>query len=131
MPFPISLSQEEYEALVELARHGTMDDKGCVIVEKARSLTAYLTMLEKKSGIVRYAVWVQWQEADSPLPPGTDFPRSWPPEMREYLALTSRPIAKTDVIAMLKNRARRPVTVLVTKDPGATVGWTDLDLFFK
>lgn len=131
MPFPISLSQEEYEALVELARHGTMDDKGDVIVEKARSLTAYLTMLEKKNGITRYAVWVQWQEADSPLPPGTEFPRSWPPELREYLALISRPIAKTDVISMLKNRARRPVNVLVTKDPGATVGWTELDLFFK
>jgi len=131
MPFPISLSQEEYEALVELARQGTMGAEGVVNVEKARSLTMYLRMLEKKNGIQRYAVWVQWQEADSPLPPGTMFPKKWPPELREYLALTSRPIAKTDVITMLKNRARNPVTVLVTKDPGATVGWQELDVFFK
>jgi hypothetical protein len=131
MPFPISLTQEEYEALVELARQGTMDDAGASIPEKARALSAYLVIIEKKNGISRYAVWVQWQEADSPLPPGTLFPKKWPPEMREYMALTSRPIAKTDVIAMLKNRSRNPVNVLVTKDPGATVGWQNLDTFFK
>lgn len=131
MAFPISLLQEEYEALVELARQGTMDDIGCVVVEKARALTAYLVMIEKKNGINRYAIWVQWQEADSPLPPGTMFPAKWPPELREYMALTSRPIAKTDVITLLKNRARKPVNILITRDPGATVGWTELEKFFK
>lgn len=131
MPFPISLNQEEYEALVALARQGTLDADGHVIAEKARSLTSYLVMLEKKNKITRYALWLQWQEQDAPLPPGVNFPSKWPPELREYLALTSRPITKADVITVLKNRARNPTNVLVTKDPGATVGWTELDQFFK
>ncbi len=131
MPFPISLNQEEYEALVALARQGTLDAQGQVLPEKARSLASYLVMLEKKSGITRYALWVQWQEMDAPLPPGVNFPSKWPPELREHMALTSRPITRTDVITVLQNRARNPTNVLVTKDPGATVGWAELDKFFK
>lgn len=131
MPFPISLAQEEYEALVELARQGTLNIDGQVDAEKARRLNSYLVMLEKKSGITRYGVWVQWQEVDAPLPPGTNFPKQWPPELRAFLALTSRPIAKSDVLTMLKNRSRNPMSILITRDPGATVGWTELDIFFK
>lgn len=131
MAFPISLQQEEYEALVELARQGTLDAAGNVNSDKARTLNAYLVMLEKKNNITRYAVWVQWQETGAPLPAGTIFPDKWPPELRAYLALTTRPIAKTDVQTLLKNKARNPMTVLVTKDPGAAVGWTDLNTFFK
>jgi hypothetical protein len=131
MPFPISLGQEEYEALVALARRGTLDSHGQVNADEARKLNSYLVMLEKKSGITRYALWVQWQEQDAPLPPGVNFPSSWPPKMREYLALTSRPIMRTDVITVLKNRALNPTNILVTKDPGATVGWTELNAFFK
>lgn len=131
MPFPISLEQEEYEALVAYARRGTLDHEGRPLANAARSLEAYLVMLEKKSGVQRYTLWVQWQEAAYPLPPGTRFPEHWPPELREQLTLVSRPIAKSDVLTLLSNRAKSPVTVLVTSDPAGLVGWAELDKFFK
>jgi hypothetical protein len=131
MPFPITLQQHDYETLVEFARLGTLDASGNVKTEKARALDAWLKTLEEASGIHRYAVWVQWQEQDAPLPAGTQFPENWPPSMRFYLALTSRPITRSDVDTMLASRARNPTNVLVTKDPGATVGWTQISAFFK
>lgn len=131
MPFPISLQQDEYEALVELARQGTLAADGTVLPDKARTLESYLVMLEKNNGIARYAVWIQWQETGAQLPPNTLFPEKWPPELRAYLSMTSRPIAKTDVQTLLSNKAINPMTVLVTKDPGATVGWMSIDTFFK
>lgn len=131
MPFPISLEQDAYESLVELARQGTLRDDGSVIDTKAAALESWLKLLEQKNGINRYFVWVQWQEQDSPLPPGTNFPAKWPPELREYLALTSRPIAKDDVMTMLNSKARQPTSILITTDPAAMVGWQDLNVFFK
>lgn len=131
MTFPISLQQDEYESLVELARQGTLNDDGSVQQEKALALNTWLVSIETNNGITRYAVWVQWQEAGAPLPAGTNFPEVWPPQLRQYLALTSRPIAKADVLNMLASKAREPVSVLVTKDPAATAGWTELDVFFK
>lgn len=131
MAFPITLAQDEYEALVELARQSTLAPDGSVASDKARALESYLVMLEKKNDIQRYTLWVQWQETDSPVPPGSDFPKTWPPEFRAYLAMTSRPIAKSDVLTLVKNRARKPMAILVTRDPGANVGWSELDVFFK
>ena len=131
MPFPISLNQEEYEALVSLARKGITNADGQIDVEKSRQLETFLQGLEKQSGISRYALWVQWQNAREPLPPNTDFPEKWPPELRAYIALTSRPIARADVDKLLSARASNPVNVLVTKDPAALVGWTDVDAYFK
>ncbi len=68
---------------------------------------------------------------NSPLPPNTNFPAKWPPELREYLSLVTRPIAKSDVQAVLKSKAISPMSVLVTSDPAALVGWAELDNFFK
>lgn len=131
MSFPISLEQPEYEALVEFARRGTLDHEGRPRAEDARLLEAFLVSIEKKSGIQRYTLWVQWQETAYPLPPGTRFPEKWPPELREQLTLTSRPIAKSDVTTLLANRAKSPVTVLVTADPAGLVGWSQLNEYFK
>jgi len=50
--------------------------------------------------------------------------------MRFFIQLISRPIARADVEAVLKQKARKPVTILVTKDPGGVVGWATLDQFF-
>jgi len=130
MAFPISLEQSEYETLVEYARQGTLDANGHVIQEKALGLDAWLRLIEGKNDIHRYFLWVQWQEQDAPLPAGTSFPDKWPPELREFIALTSRRIARADVDAVLARRARQPTNVLVTLDPAARVGWTELDQFF-
>lgn len=131
MPFPITLQQSDYEALVELARRGTVDANGQVIPDRARDLESWLRELETANDIHRYAIWVQWQEQDAPLPVGTQFPDKWPPELRAYLALTSRPIARGDVDTLLASKARNPTNVLVTMDPGGVVGWTELSVFFR
>jgi hypothetical protein len=131
MPFPISLDQADYETLVEYARRGTYNSDGTVNQDKALALDSWLRSVEKKSGIQRYSLWLQWQEADAPLPAGTSFPEKWPPEMRHYIALVSRPIARADVEAVLSAKARTPVSVLVTRDPAGLLGWTDIDTFFK
>jgi hypothetical protein len=127
----MSLPQSDYETLIEFARRGTLDAKGNVLTESALALDSWLKDLERRNGIHRSALWVQWQEQDAPLPVGTNFPDRWPPELRKYLALTSRPIIKSDVVALLSNAAKNPTNVLVTRDPAATVGWTQLDIFFK
>jgi hypothetical protein len=130
MPFPMSLTEEEYSALVTLAREGTKDADGVIIPERARRLDTFLRMIERKSGVMRSGVWVQWQEMDQKLPATTSFPDKWPPELRQYIELVSRPVAKADVEAMLAVKARRPTNVLVTSDPDAKVGWSTLDSFF-
>ena len=69
MSFPLSLDQEQYEALIALARKGATGDD-------ARRLDAFLQDLEAKNGIIRNTLWVQWQELNQPLPPGTNFPET-------------------------------------------------------
>jgi len=119
-----TLDQEQYEALIAFARQGTSTP------DQARSLNNFLEQIEKANGIKRYKLWVQWQEADQPLPPTTEFPLKWPPELRYYIELISRPINKNDVQEVLKAKARKPVNVLVTPDPGATLGWASIDDYF-
>ncbi len=127
----IQLDQNEYESLIELARRGAIQADGTVHADSARALNQWLEYIEKKNGITRYFVWVQWQEQDAPLPAGTNFPTKWPPEMRAPLATVSRPIARIDVEALVQAKAKKPTSILVTKDPAGVVGWTELDAFFK
>jgi hypothetical protein len=120
-----TLSQEEYEALIALAQ------KGVATPDERRNLDAWLRRIEASNGIQRYQLWVQWQEADSPLPPGTSFPETWPPTQRAYIEFLSRPVGLADVQRVLQAKARKPVTVLVTPDPGAILGWTALETYFR
>ena len=118
----MNLTTEQYEALVALSRRGATDQL---------ELDAFLRDIEKANSITRYSAWVQWQEADSPLPPTTRFPENWPPAMRGRLDKINKPITRADVDALVASRSRSPVTVLVTKDPNASVGWTPVDQFFQ
>lgn len=131
MTFPLSLSQSEYETIVEFGRRGTLNSDGTVNQDSALAFNSWLEALERRNGIERSFVWVQWQEQNAPLPPGTVFPNKWPPEMRAYIALVSRPVALVDVEAVLEKQARNPTAVLVTRDPAASVGWTELNVYFK
>ena len=119
-----TLTQEQYEALISMAR------TGATTAEKQRALDSFLKSIEAANGITRYALWIQWQEMDQPLPSTTDFPKVWPPEMRFYLENLTRPIAKADVNQVLTLKARKPVNVLVTPDPAGLVGWTELAAYF-
>lgn len=129
MPFPISLSRQEYEALIALARESTLNDDGSVDQNKAVQLDRFLQEIETNNGIERDRVWIQWQEMDQPLPPSTDFPDVWPPEMRYFIELVTRKICRADVDAVIETQATNPVNILVTRDPAARVGWTELDDF--
>lgn len=125
MPQSFTLTQEQYESLISLARQGVEGD-----VEKERQLDEWLRVIEKANGITRSIVWVQWQEADSPLPAGTRFPETWPPELRRKIELVSRPVARADVDAVITQHAKSPVNILVTRDPAGVLGYQTLDQFF-
>ena len=125
-----TLTLENYEALIALARAGTLKADGTVDLERSSMLDAYLRGIEQANGIERDGVWVQWQEMDAELPPGTNFPDVWPPSLRYYIELLTRRVSRSDVDAMLAARARKPVNVLATYDVAARVGWTAIDSFF-
>lgn len=120
-----NLSTEQYEALITLAKRGVVGQP-----QEQTRLDLFLQDIEKSNGVTRHFLWVQWQEPSAPLPPGTNFPEVWPPELRKTIELLSRPIAQADVDAVLKKFASEPQTVLVTKDPAGLVGWTPVNDFF-
>ena len=62
--------------------------------------------------------------------PGTHFPDTWPPELRQKIELVTRPVARADVDALLSAMARKPLNVLCTKDPAGVLGYTPIDTFF-
>ena len=125
-----TLTQQEYEALIALARDGTKNEAGVVDANKARALNEFLQFIEKNNGVTRDSLWVQWQELDEPLPPTANFPYTWPPDKRFYIELVTRKIAKVDVQEVIAARAKNAHNVLVTPDPGARVGWTPVDDYF-
>ena len=131
MPFPLSLSQSDYETLVALARRGTYNPDGSVNQNVSAELETWLRDLERRNGVQRYFLLVQWQELGSVLPAGTKFPEVWPPSLRAQITLTTRPSCAQDVQDLLRNRARRPVEVLVTTDPAGILGWTKLEDYFR
>lgn len=120
-----TLETQEYEALIALARKGAKTQEEIIILD------TFLRAIEKKNGIVRHLLWVQWQEQDQPLPPTARFPTTWPPEMRQLIEYLSRPVAKTDVDAVVAKFASKPMNILVTKDPAALLGWTPVAQFFR
>ena len=126
MAIQFTLEQEQYEALISLARDGAATQSP----DKVRQLEEFLLLIERQNGITRSIVWVQWQEVDSPLPPGTDFPDKWPPEQRKKIELVTRPVARVDVDQVIAQFARKPENILVTKDPAGIIGYTPIDDFF-
>jgi len=125
-----TLDQQQYEALIALAQEGTKLPDGSIDPEKSRQLDSFLRLIEKANGVTRSIVWVQWQELDSPLPPGTRFPDKWPPELRRKIELVTRPVARVDVDALLAAYARKPLTILCSRDPAGILGYTPLEDFF-
>jgi hypothetical protein len=120
-----TLDQEQYEALISLARDGAVGN-----AQKLTQLDQFLKGIERANGVTRSFLMVQWQERSAPLPPGTRFPAQWPPRLRKSIELISRAITRVDVDAVLKQYATEPLDVLVTADPAGLVGWTTLDDYF-
>lgn len=132
MPTTLVLSQEAYEALIKLAADGTRIPDPCSRIdqEKALALDAFLRDIEKSNGIVRSLLNIQWQDANTKLVPTARFPEVWPPELRYRLELISRRITQDDVLAVIRQRTKNPVNILVTPDPAGLVGWTTLSQYF-
>lgn len=120
----MTLTLEQYEALAYFARAGLEPDK-------LREVNAFLTDIEKSNGVTRSFLWVQWQETDYALPPTARFPDKWPPELRFSIERTDRPLARADIDKVLASKAKKPVTILVTTDPGAELGWTPINDYFS
>lgn len=121
-----TLTQEQYEALVAFARKGAENEGQKAVT----SLEAWLRLIEAANNITRSFVMVQWEDPDKALPPGTEFPEKWPPELRDSIELVTRPVARADVDELLASKAGTPMQVLCTRDPAGIVGWTAIDDFF-
>lgn len=120
----MELTEEEYATLRGYALEGKTGDS-------ARQLTEFCADIERRNGYVFYTVYVQWTEANAPLPRTADFPEKWPPQWRIPVTVQGRPVARADVTKALAQAATTPVDILVTRDPAMLVGWTKADLFFK
>lgn len=120
----VTLDQEQYQALVFLAR------KGAATSDAKRVLEQFLKAIDKANDITRYFLKVRWQELEAPLPKRTSFPTVWPPELELSLERTDRPIAKVDVLDAVTKQASKPTNILVTRDPAGMAGWTKIDDFF-
>lgn len=119
-----TLTQEQYESLIALARIGAAAE------DKVTQLEEWLKLIESANGVTRSIVVVKWQELGQPLPTGTSFPDVWPPQLTAKIELVTRPVARVDVENVLSAKAINPTNVLVTRDPNGLVGLQTLDNFF-
>jgi hypothetical protein len=127
----ITLTLEQYESLLAFAQAGVRRHEGQLDQQQALVLDAALQDIEKSNNIVRYQLWIRWQDPTAPLPPGsTNFPKSWPPNLEYFLQFISRPIAKTDVLGVVFQKTPNAQNIMVTPDPAALLGWTKVDDFF-
>lgn len=126
----ITLTQEQYEALIALAQRSTTDPDGSTNQVRAIDLNKFLADIEKKNNITRHSLWVRWQDPNAPLPPGIRFPKTWPPELQSFIQFLSRKVTKTDVMGLVNSKAPTAVNIMVTPDPAALTGWTKVDDYF-
>jgi hypothetical protein len=129
-PSSISLSLEEYEALISLAQQSTLNPDGSLNQTKAAQLAAFLAQIERENNITRYSLWVRWQDPNAPLPPGIRFPETWPPNLQRFIQFLTRPIAQSDVMQAVTAMTANPQNIMVTPDPAGLVGWTQLAAYF-
>lgn len=121
------LSQEEYESLIALARSGAQASGD---PNKSRQLETWLRLIEKNNGVTRDLVVVIWQELNAPLPTGTFFPSTWPPNLKKTVELTTRRVARADIDRVLEVHAKNPTSIMCTRDPEGVLGLTPIDDFF-
>lgn len=125
-----TLSQEQYESLIALAQASTVNPDGSINQDKALVLDAALRDIESANGVTRYSLFIRWQDPLAPLPPGVNFPATWPPTLQFFLQLVTRPISKADVLTVVQQRTPKALNVMVTPDPAGLVGWTQIDAYF-
>ena len=126
-PVNFTLTSEQYTALVAMARKGVNRHSQV----DQQTLEQFLISIEKANGVTRYLLWVQWQELDAPVPATAKFPTEWPPNLRQLIQQINTPISYQRVLDTLATYAKNPQAILVTTDPGAVLGWTDVKTYFN
>jgi hypothetical protein len=119
------MSEESYMALVSLAYEGVEGDP-----DKTRNLSAFLSKLEKDTGITRFSIYVAWDDLTKPVPATVKFPETWPPKQKVLLTRYDRAYIKKDVVDYVAKHGVAYANILVTKDLGGQIGWQKLDDFF-
>ena len=118
----MTLTSYEYAELEALARKGTSDQQALDQL--------LLVPIEQRNSIARYLLVVQWQDATAVIPVTSEFPASWPPNLRMTIEQLNVPISRQQVEDAVALRANKPVSILVTPDPNGSVGWSTLDQWF-
>lgn len=121
----ITMTDEQYEQLVGLARRGMDANDG------QRSLNDFLVTIEESNDIVRYLLWVRWQEVGQVHPVNKPFPDGWPPTQQVKIERLSTPVSRADVEVAVADRGVNPVGILVSEDPGGQLGWSTIDQYFS
>lgn len=121
----VDLLFEEYEAMVTLAIDACRRSP-----EAAVRFSELVAKVNQRNDLSFRTLWVQWTERGQPLPLDANFPVRWPDAWRYRLDLFNRTPTRKDVEEILARHATRPVDVLVTYDPAALVGWSQLDRLF-
>lgn len=116
---PISMSSDQYEALLAFAR-GTRTD-----TDELRDLRR---RIDDANGVRRYFLYIRWMERGGGQPSRIELGAGWPPT-QEFPLHMDRPIVRQDVDAVLSTQATTPVYVTVTDDEAGNVGWTELDVW--
>lgn len=98
--------------------------------ESAVRFAELVAKINQRNDLNFCTLWVQWTERGQRVPVGASFPDRWPSEWRYRIDLFNRMPTRSDVTEVLTRRSSRPVDVLVTYDPAALVGWTQLDVLF-
>lgn len=111
----ITMTRAQYDALIAAAHTGQT-----VEVDRLRDL------IDEANGITRYQLWIRWQDVGGRPPPRIELGKGWPENQTYFLEL-ERKITRLDIDDVLRNNAKNPVSVMVTPDVNATVGWTLID----
>jgi hypothetical protein len=114
---PISMSRDQYEALLDYAYQRRSDAEGLLAIQRA---------VDDANTVRRYRLYIRWMETGGGPPSRISIGAGWPPS-QQFLLTLDRPIELADVQLVLDTQARKPVYVTVTKDTRGVVGWTELE----
>jgi hypothetical protein len=113
---PVTITSEQYSALREAISSNDLEEAERI-----------LGIIDRDNGIVRYSLYIRWQNVGGNPRPVNQF-LDWPPA-EQFLLQLDRPIARADVDEVLRTQANNPASVLVTPDVNGVVGWTEIESY--
>jgi hypothetical protein len=115
----ITLQNDEYDALLVLARAGAEAGSQVEVFFNLRKQIDFANGLRRTAILVRYDTlpWVAGKE------------QLYGPRGETLLLELLRPPTREDVMIALSGKRTAPALIHVTRDPNGVVGWYELDLF--